>query len=365
MTILRYAAASVVAASFLIIACGNSGDGGSALGAAGSAGSSGGAASGGAGNLAGAAGQGGTPIVAAPGKLALRVDLARQIPQDSLQILVTLGNGVGGKPVPLQAVFFRLKTDDGILHTPRSRMDTPNWVNGRDPASGQELSAGASYASWGLSFDTADAYKAKPVELIFTLPGAALGDAGVGDGRTASAPVTFEPCAKCPAKTTSGEGVCTYLSDDPEHCGACNVPVGNGSCRGGKPACTGALTACGSVDGSAYSCVDLQTSTQHCGACNRPVATGTNVRCIAGKDACSSDYTLCPSGCVNLKTDVKNCGACGVAIPTNGLCSEGKPSCYSPGTACGGKCVDLTDDLDNCGACGKVCNTFCYKGACE
>lgn len=197
-------------------------------------------------------------------------------------------------------------------------------------------------------------------------------------------------------------GVCSDLSTDTAHCGACNQPCRSGeACQAGTCACAEGMVDC--VD----SCANLDSDPRHCGACGRACPQGANCnggRCVA---SCAEGQTSCEGLCRDLRSDPANCGACGLACGTgatcnNGVCqcapgeelcdgtcratqsdptncgacgvtcrsdqtcSAGRCACPAGTTACGGRCVDTSSDNLNCGACGRTCSstTTCVQGSC-
>lgn len=80
---------------------------------------------------------------------------------------------------------------------------------------------------------------------------------------------------------TCGGILCVDMSRDPNHCGACYQPCGEGEiCGGGSciAACSEGQTQCGS------SCVDIGSSNQHCGACDHRCGPGSS--CQQGVCTC-------------------------------------------------------------------------------
>ena len=326
------------------------------LGACGSSTGNGGGADGGQADGGGAA-PGTTPsLVASPGQLALRVEKARRPSTDGksgdLQVRITLANGIGGAPVPLNALLFNVKTDAGILFAGAPVTGT-SWVGGPACSAAVSISEGASYTCAlafsleGLSLPIALSYST-PATLA---PGAL--DAGL-DQRTVTEPLNVEACVTCGS-------ACTYTDVDELNCGACGVDIASQSgleCRSGAVACTMAgLSPCGTI-GSGIQCVDLTKNPHNCGACGHELQSGQV--CSGSSTSCAPGLTSCSGNCVDLKSDRANCGACGALVPDAHTCTNGASTCVQ-GTACGGACVDLQTDLDNCGACGAKVPT---GGAC-
>ncbi len=114
-------------------------------------------------------------------------------------------------------------------------------------------------------------------------------------------------------------------------------------------------------------CTDLTRDALHCGACG--AACPATQTCSAGACACPSDRTLCGGTCVDLTGDPGNCAACGVSCSaTEPFCVAGacRATCPSPLAACGGRCIDTARSASHCGACGNVCPAAqgCLAGAC-
>ena len=114
-------------------------------------------------------------------------------------------------------------------------------------------------------------------------------------------------------------------------------------------------------------CTDLTRDALHCGACG--AACPATQTCSAGACACPSDRTLCGGTCVDLTGDPANCAACGVSCSaTEPFCVAGacRATCPSPLAECGGRCIDTARSASHCGACGNVCPAAqgCLAGAC-
>ncbi|MFO0676185.1 MAG: hypothetical protein U0169_06605 [Polyangiaceae bacterium] len=230
-------------------------------------------------------------------EVGLKVVRARQTTDGGwggdLELVVTLANGSRGKPLPLMAPLFRVKTKSGILYRGGSG-GAVTWIPAKARA-GLESCAGnaevgpGAQASCILTFDTH--YATDIVEVAYATPGT---ETGLGDQRTATATFTTEACAPCGT-------ACTYLDVDPDHCGACDKallpyamdPETGRSidlvCVESKPACkpdakTGATTTFCTTSSPTESgtarCVDVSTSNTDCGACGNACAYPK--RCKAG-----------------------------------------------------------------------------------
>jgi len=206
------------------------------------------------------------------------------------------------------------------------------------------------------------------------------------------------PLATCPGD----RGLCTTnLSNDIEHCGACDTrcpppPPGmnattlcsDGECR----------FACGPLwadcNGAREDGCETSTSSDatNCGTCGNACDEGSI--CWRGACGCPNGFTQCGDDCKDLQSDNDNCGACGTKCqePTSELdprwtCGpkvtpqNTEWSCVSAECSlqckprygdcnddfCGDGCeTDLRDDPNNCGACGNVCaeGQTCSFGTC-
>ena len=219
----------------------------------------------------------------------------------------------------------------------------------------------------------------------------------------------------CPSGQTFCGGTCrdpASFQTDPDHCGACGVRCGTGTCAGGVCQCEGA-TFCATQNPR---CADTQNDPANCNGCGlactepgagcqggvcgcyapRPNDCGggalctswltdpancgttvaacghvcplTNDECADGTCRCPTSLpTTCGSTCVNTLTDRLHCGldesACTHACPlANDVCKDGTCQCPATAatpcpTAAPTRCVDLGSDEQNCGACGNVCAT--------
>jgi hypothetical protein len=239
---------------------------------------------------------------APPNQIALHVEQARQSASSSgrgdLNIAVTIANGAGGMPVPLNPLLFQVQTSDGLLYA--STGGSVDWVDGAECDPTVQVGAGSS-SRCTLAFDLKSS--SGPTQLRYAAPGAAT---GLGDTRTATAPISLEPCSVCGTN-------CTYLDRDKDNCGGCGNTIPD------------------------------------------------NTVCAKGTITCSAPgATYCPEQiiCTSLQTDSRNCGSCGSAVES-GQCENGMPVC-DPGRTLikqpsGWLCADLTSDASNCGAPGNVC----------
>lgn len=250
------------------------------------------------------------------------------------------------------ASLFQVKTTDGILHTPSLSDPELWWVTGRQPGEGESLSGGASFAHWRLSFRLSEA---TAEGVTFTVPGAA----GVGDGRTATAQVSVEPCRACSSR-------CTYLDVDPANCGSCEVRLSTSasatiSCVSSKPTCSApSLSACPNP-GQELVCIDLSSDRANCGACGNRVDSAA---CVAGKPTCSAGEALEKRvfgwECVDIVSNSSACGglghACVAVAPMNALknCSQGK--CYGLVDYTLTNTAQRVDCIARCASFGLVCD---------
>ena len=239
---------------------------------------------------------------AQPGQIALYVEQARQAKSSSgpgyLHLALTIANGAGGMPLPLNPLLFQVQTSDGLLHS--SSGGGGSWVDG--PQCDPTVQVGAESASrCTLAFDLKNS--SGPTQLRYAVPGAST---GLGDMRTAIAPIVLEPCTACGTE-------CTYLDRDKSNCGKCGNAIPDSA------ACSAGLVLCS------------QSSDTYC-----------------------ADQRVCS----DLQSDSANCGSCGSAVD-KGHCENGMPVCYQGWTAIkqtgGWICIDLTSNPNNCGAPGNVC----------
>ncbi len=132
----------------------------------------------------------------------------------------------------------------------------------------------------------------------------------------------------CPTGQTRCGAVCTDLTADLSHCGACgNVCPPGSLCRGGL--CVGVLCAPPLVRCD-RSCVDVATNPAHCGACGNVCVDGR--ACVGGSCvdvlACPGGQLRCNGLCTSVASDPANCGRCGVACAPGQACTAG--ACVTP-----------------------------------
>ena len=225
---------------------------------------------------------------------------------------------------------------------------------------------------------------------------------------------------ECPKPFAScGDGLCTTnLTDDVDHCGACDNPCpvhptnGSSICTGGKCkiACHELTADCNGLiadgcetptdkdplncGGCGITCNDSDAGTDAAVmAAAGDSGAGTGL-CWRGACGCPNGFSQCGDECKQLQSDSQNCGACGnvCKAPTNvndpawicgpgaapantkWLCSTGECTLQcEPGFGdcnkqfCADGCeVSLAADPNNCGACGNKCNAnqLCIDGAC-
>lgn len=192
---------------------------------------------------------------------------------------------------------------------------------------------------------------------------AACGD----DGAEPAFPVTDDGGAAseptCPAEFSDCDGVCIDTRLDPDHCGACESPCGEGLlCSAGAcgTTCFGGSDQCGDT------CVDLKHDPANCGDCGVACADGEICSDATCGLTCLGGTAMCEGTCVDPDSDDDNCGGCGIVCDEATQCNGGM--CCQPGEVnCDGTCVDLDSDPDNCDACGSACTggDICYFGSCE
>lgn len=183
------------------------------------------------------------------------------------------------------------------------------------------------------------------------------------------------PYRACP------DASCQDLYNDPNSCGACNMPcpaasAGKYKCLGSSCMidCTGTgLISCGNK------CIDTSSDTSNCGSCATPCLpiVGASVTCAAGKciQNCPSGQTSCGAYCANINgSDNANCGGCGslcgVPIAQTGgegtfltNCQSGKcaAQCPSGSRRLSNRQCQCNDPLqvvtqDGCKACPNNCS---------
>lgn len=210
--------------------------------------------------------------------------------------------------------------------------------------------------------------------------------------------------SSCSGGLTQCGASCVALATDPEHCGACNSPVGpSQACVGGQRVC---LAGFGDCNGSASDgCeTDVTSSPLHCGSCNgacKPgaVCSASTCQCAAGtpqdcgaacRQCCSSSD--CSDGDPCTENVCNSSGVCtfGASCAGGGKCCAGlgcfeccastdcsggqvcsnqqcvTPSCANPQILCSGQCVDASTNPKHCGGCGTDCGVgrTCVQGSC-
>lgn len=219
-----------------------------------------------------------------------------------------------------------------------------------------------------------------------------------GNCRPASRPDAAVVCAT--GESRCGE-YCVVLATDPLHCGRCRNQCGEGrvcaagtcvsnvsAVRDAGPAhCTSGQVQCGGY------CARLSNDPLHCGRCD--IRCPESQTCISGRcvtsgggdggsaptAGCPAPRTQCGPYCTDMGTDPFNCGRCGGRCPTGQVCASGRCAtgesgsrpdavpaapCTAPRVACGAYCVTLANDPLNCGQCGTHCPTgrVCTAGRC-
>jgi len=195
--------------------------------------------------------------------------------------------------------------------------------------------------------------------------------------------------ADCDSNVSNG---CeTSISDDPLHCGVCNLQCTTAS---GSTACTDGICTPTCVPGRSSDCdgdprngceTDLTSDTQSCGACAATCANENGMTsCVANRctPVCAPNYADCDgnlaNGCeASLASNPNHCGSCGSAcdpsfqICADGICQvsmcmQGRGDCDQNRSDCE---TDLTGSLTSCGFCGNRCMTpngspSCAGGTC-
>ena len=196
----------------------------------------------------------------------------------------------------------------------------------------------------------------------------------------------------CPSPQVRCNNVCTDLTTNAAHCGACGRACATGqACVGsscvamdsGVVPCPGTQIRCDNV------CTDLSSSAAHCGGCGRPCASGQT--CVSGMcmtvvvdsgvAPCPGTQVRCNNVCTDLSSSAANCGGCGRPCGSGQTCMSGLcvtpamdagvvdsgTSCGGGTTLCGGACVNTATSNAHCGSCGNACSTgtSCISGACR
>ncbi len=198
-------------------------------------------------------------------------------------------------------------------------------------------------------------------------------------------PERFEdfPCGsdvpnECPAGAACGRGTgcrpgerCNTTSWRCECVSSCNSDAGeddSGAGGGdGGPVCAPSQTLC---EGR---CVNLSNDGNHCGACDIQCPFGTT--CMAGICRCPTSLMLCSDRCVNVAADDANCGGCGTTCPPRTTCEGGRcrciPACVIDPRSipCGTNIPNACPDGPSCGVgrgCGdgEVCDTAVGRCVC-
>jgi hypothetical protein len=202
----------------------------------------------------------------------------------------------------------------------------------------------------------------------------------------------------CVLKCGSGKEDCdssavngceTFIKDDPDHCGGCDLPCdpdnASGQCSGGNcevATCSPGYENCDGLHDNGCE-INLNGDPDHCGSCatdcsDQNGADGCsggncNISCNVGFDDCDDDLS---NGC-ETNTDINSlhCGGCsngfgqnaaGIDCPNGSsnqspYCSDGicgLTDCVTPGTGdCDGNgtCTDDLTTVNNCGGCGLEC----------
>jgi len=82
------------------------------------------------------------------------------------------------------------------------------------------------------------------------------------------------------------------------------------------PACAAAFSECGDV------CTDVTGDPMHCGACTT-VCTAPLTSCVASACACPTGRTSCGGACVDTLTDTAHCGGCSMPCAAGESCAAG------------------------------------------
>ena len=181
---------------------------------------------------------------------------------------------------------------------------------------------------------------------------------------------------------------CVSLSDNPQHCGACDKQcAAPNRCAGGR--CSAVLCAPGRADcneDAADGCETDLTNASNCGACG--TRCGPYAHAQAGCNANQCAVASCQAGFANCDGQVANgcetdlsavgeCGACGndcAALPrvSSAQCSAGVCAalvCESGWGDCDGRadngCEQALNTLDHCGSCSGGCSPAHATGECS
>lgn len=193
----------------------------------------------------------------------------------------------------------------------------------------------------------------------------------------------------------AADGCEVTLGNDPEHCGACDTPCdldnAEAQCLGGRcqiTACAEGFENCNTEVSDGCE-VDITEDIDHCGACNATCSRhhGSS-SCEAGvcRITCDENFEDCNQdlidGCEsNLDRDVDNCQSCQQSCEASA--PELTPFCDGAGDGCGatecepglgdcdgdGECTDDLGAITDCGRCGNECHVphgtpGCDEGVC-
>ena len=129
-------------------------------------------------------------------------------------------------------------------------------------------------------------------------------------------------------------GLCTDTQTAVHACGGCNLPCAApppgqsvecvaGSCVYAELPCPAGLSACDGV------CTDLTTNRSHCGACGAVCQDPMNAFAVCNAGRCepcppgTTDACL-PRECTDLAHENGACGACDTRCPTGAMCRDGR-----------------------------------------
>lgn len=199
----------------------------------------------------------------------------------------------------------------------------------------------------------------------------------------------------CQTGQTRCGATCVNLQNDPEHCGACDVPatpMANASpaCVNGASALGGCAAQWGNCDQlPGNGCEQTLSTDKHCGGCGQiatlPNATATCAEGTAAVKQCHAGWGNCDgvggNGCETYTlSSVQHCGGCNqpVVTPPNmqATCVNGQgyvQGCVSGWAECNfdqadGCETNINNDLNNCGYCGNqiglnnVASASCIAG---
>jgi hypothetical protein len=263
-----------------------------------------------------------------------------------------------------------------------------------------EFDAVASAGSSGSS--AAGTSSGGAVDLAGGAAGQPTGDGGgageqmmdVGGNGLGGAPL--EPTAgagACEDGATRCNDGCTDVTQDPLHCGGCDVPCSDANvamlvceARACAPICEPGFADCSAGDqaGGDGCELDARANAASCGSCAndcREQGNGDGFSCADSRCGCINDAN-CSAGGLGSATCVQDSRVCscsgvicvpGEACLQSGLsqvcaCNGGSP-CQAGHTCCQtpSGCKDLSLDAQNCGACGNACSagTSCVAGRCQ